>query len=85
MKYTKNLHNKLLLTGFKFIGEFEELEEPEYLNYTIYRKGFIEVSVSDSHKEANIYLTAEDEELSFLSYDQLMKLDKLINVKKIKS
>lgn len=79
MKYTKNLHNKLLLAGFKFIEEFEELEEPEYLNYTIYRKGFIEVSVSDSHKEVNVNLKADDEELSFLSYDQLMKLDKLIN------
>lgn len=81
MKYTKNLHNKLLLAGFKFIKEFEETEEPEYLNYTIYRKGFVEVTVCDSHKEVQINLRADDEELSFLSYEQLMKLDKLINVK----
>lgn len=79
MKYTKNIHNKLLLAGFKFIEEFEETEETEYLNYTIYRKGFIEVSVCDSHKEVQVNLKADDEELSFLSYEQVMKLDKLIN------
>lgn len=78
MKYTKNIHNKLLLNGFKFQCEHEETEE-EYLNYTVYEKGFLEVSVSDPHKEVNIYLKADDEELSFLSYEQLMKLDKIIN------
>lgn len=78
MEYTKNIHNKLLLNGFEFVSEHEETEE-EYLNYTVYKKGFLEVSVCDSHKEVQIYLDADDEELSFLSFEKLMKLDKLLS------
>ncbi|MBW7838612.1 MAG: hypothetical protein H3C36_03005 [Chitinophagaceae bacterium] len=81
MKYTKNIHNKLLLSGFKFIEEIEETEESEYLKYTIYKKGFTDVTVCDSHKEVQINLTADDEELSFLTLNQLMVLDTIINKK----
>lgn len=79
MKYTKNLHNKLLLAGFEFRYEFVSPPDEDDLYYAVYQKGFIEVSVCDSHKEVQIYLRAEDEDLSFLTLEQVMKLDKLIN------
>lgn len=74
MKYTKNLHNKLLLAGFEFVYEHTEFD----LYYTVYKKGFVEVTVSDSHREVDIYIDAESEDLSHLSFEQLIKLDKLI-------
>jgi|GEM_PF-6395195 hypothetical protein len=81
MKYTKNLHNKLLLAGFEFQYEHEEIKE-EYLNYSVYKKGVLEVTVCDSHKVVDIHLDADEKELSHLSYEQFMKLDKIINQEK---
>lgn len=80
MEYTKNLHNKLLLAGFEFQHEHEEIKE-EYLNYTVYEKGFLEVTVCDSHKEVTITLNADEEDLEHLNITQLFKLDELINSK----
>lgn len=78
MNYTKNLHNKLLQAGFNFKYEHEE-NIGEYLSYSVYEKGFLEVTVCDSHKEVAITLNADDEDLNFLSYSNLMRLEKLIN------
>lgn len=78
MNYTKNLHNKLLQAGFEFKYEHEENIE-QYLSYTVYEKGFLEVTVCDSHKNVDIHLNADEECLSHLSFEQFMKLEKLIN------
>lgn len=78
MKYTKNLHNKLLLAGFEFEYEHEENIE-EHLVYTVYKKGLLDITVCDSHKNTDVYIG--EQELNHLSYDQVMKLDKLINKK----
>lgn len=78
MKYQKNIHSKLLKDGFQLIDEHEENEE-EYLHYFVYKKGAIEVTVCDSHKNIDIHLDAEHEDISQLSYEQLKKLSQLIN------
>lgn len=78
MRYTRNIHNKLLQEGFKF--DYEHVSEPgeDPLFYTVYRKGAISVTVCDSHRETTIDLEA-DLNLSGLSLAQLRKLDNLIN------
>jgi hypothetical protein len=83
MKYTKNIHNKLLLDGFKFDYEFvSPPEDDSNLYYTVYKKGGIEVTVCDSHKVVDIHLNVDEEELSHLSYTKLLQLDRLINKEK---
>lgn len=81
MRYTKSLHNKLLLEGFKFLYEHVSSPDEDKLYYTVYKKGLIEVTVCDSHKHTDIHINADEEELSHLSYAQLKKLDRLINAK----
>lgn len=78
MRYTRNIHNKLLQEGFKL--DYEHVSEPDEdpLFYTVYRKGAIDVTVCDSHREIVIDLQAELN-LSDLSLAQLRKLDNLIN------
>ena len=81
MKYTKSLHNKLLLDGFEFRYDYVSPPGEEKLYYTVYRKGLIEVTVCDSHKHTDIHIMSDGEELSHLSLAQLRKLDRLINSK----
>lgn len=81
MRYTKSLHNKLLLEGFEFRYEHVSPPDEDQLYYTVYQKGMIEVTVCDSHHSAVVHIAAEDEEIKHLTLLQLRKLDKLINVK----
>lgn len=78
MKYTKNLHNKLLLKGYRLISEVEESED-EYIKYSLYQKGVIDVIVCDSHKEVDIMISAEEFDVSHLNLQNLSKLENLLH------
>ena len=79
MKYTKNIHNKLLLNKFEFKYFEEQKMDGEVYNYTVYRKGNIEVTVSDSDKKVTVELVSDFKELKNISFEKLLKLDEIIN------
>lgn len=79
MKYTKNIHNKLIQKNFSFDHEHEEIKEENYLHYTVYIKGIIEVIVFDSHKKVEVRINAENHKIDIKSLTQLNKLDQILN------
>lgn len=80
MRYTRNIHNKLLQERFEFNYEYVSEPGEDPLFYTVYRKGAIFVTVCDSHKQVTIDLQA-DLDISNLTLVQLRKLDDLVNQK----
>lgn len=73
MKYTKNVGNKLLNRGFKFLYNHTD----EEINYDVYSLGFIEVIVDHTNKVIVVNMSVDDEELKPTS---LIHLDKLIKL-----
>ena len=74
MKYTKNLNNKLLNRGYKFLYNHTD----EEINYDVLAKGPTSVTLDHTNKEVVVNLTIDDEALTVSTINQLDKLDNLL-------
>lgn len=79
MKYTRNFPLKLKNLGFEFHGNNRDLGDDPELNYEVWRKGVIEVTVEHNPGKVVIVDILSADSVKCNTLTQLKTLDKIIN------